>query len=77
MSHLTSTLGARILNRFHDNLSTPEDACQIVRAAIRKVGEDSADLAETVLDDLHHQLPYPTYACTLVRIEAGLLAKAA
>lgn len=77
MSHSTSTLGARILNAFHDNLTSPDPACSIVRAAIRKVGEDSAELAETVLDDLHSQLDYPTYACTLVRIEAGYLQKAA
>src|SRR3546814_15117450 len=77
MSHRTSTIGARILNALHDKLEQPEEACRIVRASIRKVGEDSPELAETVLDDLHLQLPYPTYACTLVRCEAGLLAKAA
>lgn len=77
----TSTLGARILNTFHDNLDSPDEACAIVRASIRKVGEDSPQLAETVLDDLHFNLPYPTYACTLVRClvlsEADLLKKAA
>jgi hypothetical protein len=77
MSHRTSTIGARILNALHDKLDQPEEACRIVRASIRKVGEDSPQLAETVLDDLHLQLPYPTYACTLVRCEAGILAKAA
>src|SRR3546814_4856266 len=69
MSHRTSTIGARILNALHDKLEQPEEACRIVRASIRKVGEDSPELAETVLDDLHLQLPYPTYACTLVRSE--------
>src|SRR3546814_17922301 len=71
MSHRTSTIGARILNALHDKLEQPEEACRIVRASIRKVGEDSPELAETVLDDLHLQLPYPTYACTLLSCEAG------